>query len=229
MRRRKTQNYNTLGGDAEKTSGEEQGADAQAGEAQGDESDGNGADGMKMNGAGPPANGAADDLSPATAGALPEATPEERIAALEAERDDLKDRMLRIAAEFENWKKRASKTQTDAVTDARERVLKDMLEVVDNLERAVSMQPGGDGGDAVLKGVDLVLRVLKQKLERHDVKAFDAAGQPFDPRVHEAISRIASADVPAGSVAVELQKGYRVGERLLRPALVSVSSGPATA
>ena len=84
-----------------------------------------------------------------------------------------------------------------------------------------------DGG-AVLKGVDLVLRVLKQKLERHDVKAFDAAGQPFDPRVHEAISRVASADVPAGSVAVELQKGYRVGERLLRPALVSVSTGPAT-
>ena len=80
---------------------------------------------------------------------------------------------------------------------------------------------------AVLKGVDLVLRVLKQKLERYEVRPFDAAGQPFDPRVHEAISRVASAEIPAGSVAAELQKGYRVGERLLRPAMVSVSTGSA--
>ena len=74
---------------------------------------------------------------------LTEATPEERLAALTAERDEIKDRMLRIAAEFENWKKRARKEQTDAVTEARERVLKDMLEVVDNLERAVGMQAAG--------------------------------------------------------------------------------------
>jgi molecular chaperone GrpE len=227
MRRRKTQNYNTVGsGDAEQAGGDDPAADAQDDDASG----GNGADGI--NGAGSPSNGAGDDAAAASAPAapaagLPEATPEERIAALQAERDDLKDRMLRIAAEFENWKKRASKTQTDAVTEARERVLKDMLEVVDNLERAVGMQAGGADGGAVLKGVDLVLRVLKQKLERHDVKAFEAAGQPFDPRVHEAISRVASAEVPSGSVAVELQKGYRVGERLLRPALVSVSTGPA--
>ena len=224
MRRRKTQNYNTVGGDAEKAAGEEQGADA---------SGGNGADGA--NGAGPTDDAGVDDAAggPAAAPDIggPEATPAERIAALQAERDDFKDRMLRIAADFENWKKRARKSETDAVTEARERVLKDMLEVVDNLERAVGMQAaGGNGaadGSAVLKGVDLVLRVLKQKLERHDVKAFEAAGQPFDPRVHEAISRVASADVPAGNVAVELQKGYRLGERLLRPALVSVSSGPA--
>jgi molecular chaperone GrpE len=75
--------------------------------------------------------------------------------------------------------------------------------------------------------VNLVLRLLQQKLERYEVRPFEAQGQPFDPRVHEAISRIASDDVPSGAVAAELQKGYRVGERLLRPALVSVSSGPA--
>jgi molecular chaperone GrpE len=168
----------------------------------------------------------AEAAAPAVAPELPEATPEEKLAALAAERDDAKDRMLRIAAEFENWKKRARKEQTDAVAEARERVLKDMLEVVDNLERAVGMQAGGKGdGAAVLKGVDLVLRVLKQKLERYEVRPFDAAGQPFDPRVHEAISRVAHPEIPAGSVAAELQKGYRVGERLLRPALVSVSSG----
>jgi molecular chaperone GrpE len=229
MRRRKTQNYHTVGGgnDAENSNGETA-ADAQGA---GDATNGEAADaagGTAMVDAGP----AADEGAPspvAAAPATPELTSDERVAALQLERDDLKDRMLRIAAEFENWKKRAGKAQSDAVAEARERVLKDMLEVVDNLERAVGMQAGGNGagdGSAVLKGVDLVLRLLKQKLERHEVKAFDAAGQPFDPRVHEAISRVASADVPAGSVAVELQKGYRVGERLLRPALVSVSTGP---
>ena len=166
---------------------------------------------------------AASDVAPE----LPAATPEERLAAVAAERDDMKDRMLRIAAEFENWKKRAKKEQTDGVNEARERVLKDMLEVIDNLERAVAMQ-GGNGsvdGAAVLKGVDLVLRLFKQKLERYEVRPFEATGQPFDPRVQEAISRVEHPQVPAGSVAVELQKGYRVGDRLLRPALVSVSSG----
>ena len=128
--------------------------------------------------------------------------------------------MLRIAAEFENWKKRARKEQTDAVSEARERVLKDMLEVVDYLERAVGMQAPGNGavdGAAVLKGVDLVLRLLKQKLERYEVRPFDAAGQPF--------SRVVHAEIPAGSVAAVLQMGYGVGVGLLGPAMVSVSSG----
>jgi len=192
-----------------------------------------------MNGAAASADGAAatgPDAGPRASGdgaeetvpELPEATPEERLAALAAERDEIKDRMLRVAAEFENWKKRARKEQTDAVAEARERVLKDMLEVVDYLERAVGMQTAGNGavdGPAVLKGVDLVLRLLKQKLERYEVRPFEAAGQPFDPRVHEAISRVEHEQIPAGSVAAELQKGYRVGERLLRPAMVSVSSG----
>ena len=172
------------------------------------------------------------EAAPTAAPELPEATPEEKLTALAAERDEARDRMLRVAAEFENWKKRARKEQTDAVAEARERVLKDMLDVVDNLERAVGMQAAGNGktdGAAVLKGVDLVLRLLKQKLERYEVRPFDAAGQPFDPRVHEAISRVAHPEIPAGSVAAELQKGYRVGERLLRPAMVSVSSGAPSA
>ena len=179
-----------------------------------------------------PASDPADPGSAPTAGEaapeLPAATPEERLAALTAERDEMKDRMLRVAAEFENWKKRARKEQTDSVNEARERVLKDMLEVIDNLERAVAMQTGGNGtvdGPAVLKGVDLVLRLFKQKLERYEVRPFEATGQPFDPRVHEAISRVEHPEIPSGAVAVELQKGYRVGERLLRPALVSVSAG----
>jgi molecular chaperone GrpE len=176
-------------------------------------------------------NGAtAPDDPPATAGSaaqLAPESPEERIAALEAERNELKDKWLRTAAEFENWKKRARVTQNEAEANARERVLRDVVEIADNLERAA--EHAGDGtvdGPSILKGVQLVLRVLHQKLERHEVRAFESKGQVFDPRVHEAISRVESADVPSGAVAVEMQKGYKIGEKLLRPAMVSVSTGP---
>jgi molecular chaperone GrpE len=153
-------------------------------------------------------------------------SPEDQLAALRAERDEVKDRMLRVAAEFENWKKRARKEQSDAEARARESVLRDMLEIVDNLERATAVKADGD---ALLKGVNLVLRLFQNKLERHDVRPFEAKGQPFDPKLHEAISQVPTADVPAGSVATELQKGYRIGDRLLRPAMVSVATAPAPA
>lgn len=173
-----------------------------------------------------PANGA--ETVP---GALPPpSTPEEKIAALTAERDEMKDRMLRVAAEFENWKKRARKDQSDGEARAREGVLKDLLDVADNLERAVNAQQGSNGAvDAAVlfKGVNLVLRLFQQKLDRYDAKPFDSKGQPFDPKLHEAVSRVPSPDVPAGTVASEFQKGYRIGDRLLRPAMVAVSTGPA--
>jgi molecular chaperone GrpE len=183
---------------------------------------------QKGNGGGDGTGEAGDGLDPERE--LPPATPEDRVVALAAERDEMRDRMLRVAAEFENWKKRARKEKDDAVASAKESVLRDMLEVADNLERAASAQAkGGDGavdGAAVMKGVSLVLRLFQQKLERYEVKPFEVTGQPFDPRVHEAVSRVESAEVPSGSVVTELQKGYKVGERLLRPAMVSVSTGP---
>jgi molecular chaperone GrpE len=169
---------------------------------------------------------------------------EERLAAVEAERDEIKDRMLRVAAEFENWKKRARKEQEEGEAKARESVLRDMLDVIDNLDRAVGAYgatagaqtgvraAGADAavdGPAVLKGVGLVLRLFQSKLDRYGVKAIVAEGQPFDPRQHEAISRVETADVAPGTVARELQRGYRIGERLLRPALVSVATAPGPA
>ncbi len=151
-------------------------------------------------------------------------SPEQRVAALQAERDELKDRMLRIAAEFENWKKRSRKEQLDGEARVRESLLKEMLEVVDNLERATSTKLDAE---ALLKGVNLVLRLFQNKLERHDVRPFETKGQPFDPRLHEAISQVPSTEVPPGSVANELQKGYRIGDKLLRPAMVAVAAAPA--
>jgi molecular chaperone GrpE len=170
-----------------------------------------------------------DEPAPATqpAAAVPPATPEERITALEAEKLELRDRMLRIAAEFENWKKRARREQTDAENKGRESVLRDIFEVIDNLERATaSWGTGPVDAQAIQQGVTLVLRQAQSKLERHDVKPVEAKGKPFDPRIHDAISQVPSAEVAPGTVLSELQKGYRIGDRLLRPASVVVAIAP---
>jgi molecular chaperone GrpE len=130
--------------------------------------------------------------------------------------------MLRIAAEFENFKKRTRREQADAEAKSKEGVLRDMLEIVDNLERAVAFAESTDP-KALLQGVQLVLRLFQNKLERYDVKPVDAKGLPFDPRIHDAISQVPTADAPPGSVVNEVQRGYRIGDRLLRPAMVSVA------
>ena len=148
----------------------------------------------------------------------------DRLAALEAEKNEARERMLRIAAEFENYKKRVRREQADAETKSRESVLRDMLEIVDNLERAAGVGEGVDA-KALKQGVDLVVRLFQNKLERYDVKSFEAKGQPFDPRVHDAISQVPTADAPPGSVVNEVQKGYKIGDRLLRPAMVAVAVG----
>jgi molecular chaperone GrpE len=163
---------------------------------------------------------------PAEAAASTPATPDQRIAALEGEKAELKDRMLRIAAEFENYKKRARKEQTDGEAKVREAVLRDMLEVIDNLERATAATGGATDLPSVQQGIALVLRLFAQKLERYDVKPLDDKGKPFDPRLHEAISQAPSTEYPPGTVLNELQKGYKIGERLLRPAAVVVAIAP---
>jgi molecular chaperone GrpE len=155
-------------------------------------------------------------------------SPEERIAALEAEKNETKDRMLRIAAEFENYKKRARKELGEAEVKVTERLLRDFLEVLDNLERAAAASESADP-KVVQQGVNLVTRLFQSKLERYEVKPFEAKGQPFDPRLHDAISQVPSADAPPGSVVSEVQRGYRIGDRLLRPALVAVAVAPPAA
>jgi molecular chaperone GrpE len=153
-------------------------------------------------------------------------SPEERIALLETEKADIRDRMLRIAADFDNYKKRARKDQSDGEMRAKESVLRDFLEIADNLERATSSWGQGKDSDAksIRDGVELVLRQFRSKLERYQVKVIESLGQPFDPRFHEAISQAPSTEAKPGSVLHELQKGYLVGERLLRPAMVVVAA-----
>lgn len=177
---------------------------------------------LPQDGAGASQDGAAASADAATS------SPEERIALLEAEKAEMKDRMLRIAAEFENWKKRARKDQSDGEARAKEGVLRDFLEIVDNLERATASFGDGKESDAksVRDGVDLVLRQARSKFERYQVRPVESVGQPFDPRVHEAISQAPSAEAKPGSILHELQKGYAIGEKLLRPAMVVVATAP---
>jgi molecular chaperone GrpE len=175
-----------------------------------------------------PAPSAASGQTASSNEPTPAPTAEERIALLETEKSEIKDRMLRIAADFDNYKKRARKDQLDGEARAKETVLRDFLEVTDNLERATASWGEGKETDAkaIRDGVELVLRQFRSKLERYQVRAVEAVGQAFDPRFHEAISQMPSPDAKPGSVVHELQKGYMIGERLLRPAMVVVAVAP---
>ncbi len=155
---------------------------------------------------------------------------EGKLAAAEKEKKDNWDRYLRAAADLENTRKRQKRELEDAKFDAKNKVLKEMLPVVDNLERAIEHASTSIDENpatrAIVEGVQLVLRQFQTAFERLDITAIDALGQPFDPNLHEAISQIES-DQPAGTVVQVLQRGYRGGDRLLRPALVVVAKAKA--
>ncbi len=151
---------------------------------------------------------------------------EEKLAAAEKEKKDNWDRYLRSAADLENTRKRQKREIEDAKFETKNKVLKEMLPVVDNLERAIEHAGSGAEKNPIVEGVQLVLRQFTTAFERLDVTAIEAMGQPFDPNLHEAISQQES-DQPAGTVIQVLQRGYRAGERLLRPALVVVAKAKA--
>ncbi len=151
---------------------------------------------------------------------------EAKVAGLEKEKKDNWDRYLRAAADLENGRKRAKREMDDAKLEAKGKVLKEMLPVVDNLERAIehAAQQAKDDAQSkpIIEGVQLVLRQFMTAFERLDVTAVEAEGKPFDPNLHEAISQQES-DQPPGTIVQVLQRGYRSGDRLLRPALVVVA------
>jgi molecular chaperone GrpE len=148
---------------------------------------------------------------------------EAAVAKLEQEKKENFDKYLRAVADLENYRKRNKRDLDDARAEAKTKVLKEMLPVVDNLERAVEhAEKSGEPG-AVVDGVRLVLRQFLTSFERVDVTPVDAANQPFDPNLHEAISQQETDEFPPGTVVQVLQRGYRLGDRLLRPALVVVA------
>jgi molecular chaperone GrpE len=168
------------------------------------------------------------EVVPPDAPADPIAELEAKLAVAEKEKKENWDRYLRSAADLENTRKRNKREADDAKFETKTKILKEILPVVDNLERAVEHAGAGSENQPIIEGVQLVLRQLMTAFERLEVTPVEAQGQPFDPNLHEAISQQES-DLPPGSVVTVLQRGYKSGDRLLRPALVVVAKPKAAA
>lgn len=171
-----------------------------------------------------PGSGGGGAEPSAKAGAAAGETLAQEVARLLTEKADLNDRLLRQVAEFENYKRRTRKENDEASTRGQEALLKELLPVLDNLDRALAATKATDGAAVatLVEGVKMVQKQFLVALERFSVKPFEAEGLPFDPQVHEAIQQVDSDKLPAGSVAMVFQRGYKLGARLLRPAMVAV-------
>ncbi len=145
---------------------------------------------------------------------------------LEAQLGAERERLLRLRADFDNFRKRTERDRADIERFAVADVLRDLLPVVDNLERALAVQgaqgPTADGSD-LRKGVEMIVRQFQEVLKRHGLAPIVALGERFDPAVHEAVFQEETEGVTAPTVALELQRGYRLNDRLLRPSLVKVA------
>ncbi len=159
------------------------------------------------------------------------APPEERIAALEAELADTKDRLLRALAETENVRRRTQREREDTQKYAISGFAKDLLSTADNLRRALDSVPEAEIKDArtrsLLDGVAATERELLSVFERHGIRRIDPKGERFDHNFHQAVFEVERPDAPAGTVIEVLQPGYVLHDRLLRPAMVGVAKAPA--
>jgi molecular chaperone GrpE len=148
--------------------------------------------------------------------------------ALKAEAARLKDQLLRTLADFDNYRKRSRKEIADAERMAREDLLRDLLPVFDNLERASQHAVGSTDVQSLSEGIQIVMRQFIETLGKLNVERVQTVGQPFDPNLHEAVQQVETSEVPAGAIAQELLAGYRLGDRLVRPAMVVVAKPPAS-
>lgn len=174
----------------------------------------------------PAASEATDPAAQAEAtGAQAEPSAEE---ALKAEVARLKDQLLRTLADFDNYRKRSRKEISDAEKKAREDQLRELLPVFDNLERASQHAAGSTDVQAMSDGIQLVMKQFVDTLGKLNIERVPSVGQPFDPSMHEAVQQVESKEYPPGAVAQELLAGYRLGDRLIRPAMVVVSKPAAS-
>lgn len=150
---------------------------------------------------------------------------EAELAALREERDELKEQALRARAEFENYRKRMMRESERIRKTAAEGLMRALLPIVDNLERALSHVE--DKSDGLAQGVEMIVKQFADVLSGQGLELIPAKGEPFDPNIHEALTHQPSDEFPADTVMEEFQRGYRVGDFILRPSQVVVSSGPA--
>jgi molecular chaperone GrpE len=184
-----------------------------------------------------------DPANPAQAGdpvvskpyIMPDDPEEGSVEALAREAAESRDKMLRTLAEMENLRQRTRREVADAKTYGITGFARDILDIADNLQRALDAVPAeakaaaDPGLKALIEGVDLTEKSLHQALEKNGVKKFDPAGQKFDPNVHQAMYEVPDESVPSGTVVHVVQAGYMIGDRILRPALVGVAKGGARA
>ncbi len=155
------------------------------------------------------------------------ASPEETIARLQTLIDQQKDQTLRDRADLENTRKRLQKEKEDAVRYANTRMLENLLPILDNFELGMMEAKRGGEGSPVYVGMSMVQKQIENFLSESGLQPIEAAGQKFDPNLHEALGEEASAEVPEGNVIRVQRKGYKLKDRLLRPASVFVSKGVA--
>jgi molecular chaperone GrpE len=171
-----------------------------------------------------------EDTSPVPADAAapisPDGSPQAQIEALRRELDDKQDRLLRALAEADNIRRRAQRDRDDFVKYANETLVRDLIPVLDNLDRALQSARSKAGADSVVTGVELIQRELLRVLERAGVARYSAVGQPFDPTRHEAIARVVSAQAAPDTVVNETAPGYLLHGRVVRPAMVAVAAAP---
>jgi len=151
------------------------------------------------------------------------AAPADPLAAAREEAARLKDMWMRTAADFDNYRKRSRREADDARRGGREELLKELLPVFDNLERAVQSAQRATDVKGVIEGLSMILKQFEATLARVDIKKVPSTGSPFDPSVHEAIQQVETDDHPAGTVVAEVQPGYVQGEKLVRAAMVVVA------
>ncbi|WP_423826344.1 nucleotide exchange factor GrpE [Selenomonas artemidis] len=148
--------------------------------------------------------------------------PEEGFAdALEAQLKEKNDRILRLQADFENFRRRTAKEKEELTAVITQNMLGDLLPLLDNFERAMAVEQ--TDGEAFRKGVEMIFTQLKEVLNKNGLEHIEAEGQPFDPNVHQAVMRVENPDVSDGTVTQVLQKGYRAKGRVIRPAMVQVA------
>ncbi|MBW2608415.1 MAG: nucleotide exchange factor GrpE [Deltaproteobacteria bacterium] len=149
---------------------------------------------------------------------------EARLESVEQEAKEAHDRFLRVSAEFENYKKRSAREMDEFRKFANESLLREMLTVVDNLERALNSSNNDNQANShIAEGVDMTLKEILKVFEKFNVKPIEALGKPFDPNFHQAAMREETNERPENTVLNELEKGYMIHDRLLRPAMVVVS------
>ncbi len=170
-----------------------------------------------------------DALAPDTTSAAEEASLvtelQLALAAKAEEVRSLNDKYLRLAAEFDNYKRLIQRDQRDQIRFGNEQLLKELLPVLDNLERAIKASQEGGDSNVLIQGVDLTLKQLTGVLLRFHVKPVETVGQLFNPATHQSVTSVSSKKIPEQHVVEEFQRGYLLHDRILRAAMVSVSTG----